>query len=237
MARRIRKSLLLMDKSYAVKRFKQVFREFQKLYPRLVEDLVMKERRVKTGMGSQPLLKLEELKTRGELVMTNVKSNLTAAQDVYEGLRTVMENPRKFKQAVYGGRVFEYIQMAENAHRGDGIKAQALFAQLTQTQIEGFFKSDYYVPFVVEADYEFTGSEEYRNYIQREGESPLITRLQDYVNEVANIAFDTSDQDITDEVVLVKARMTFQEQLDILNQYLGTPATQAQMRAAVKKKP
>ena len=162
-----------MDKSYAVKRFKQVFREFQRLYPDLEQKVGLTPRRARRDLAS-PLFKLEEIKRKGELVLTDVKRNLPKAQEVYAELKDVLESPTGFVSQVYKGRVSEYIAMAERANTGDGIRAQQLFNELTEDEIREFFQSPNFVPIGV------YGSEDLVDYNNAFGESPLITRLREF---------------------------------------------------------
>jgi hypothetical protein len=189
-----------MDKSYAKKRFKLVFREFQRMMPEIEKTLALPSRKSLRGLN-MPLTKLRELQEAGQEVMVNFKNNLPQAQAIYQALGPVLENKRQFIAAIYGDRIIDYVQMAERARPGDGLKVQALLGRLSPTQIKQFFQSSYFIPIGA------FGSEELESYNAAFGESPLVSRLQDYVADAETLTDDLDELDptqIEDRIIFAK---------------------------------
>ena len=165
-----------MNKYYARKRFKEVFDVFDKEAAKIIKKLELPNRRASFGAGR--IDQLRELQQRGRLASKFIKTNLELAQEVYEEIAPLVREPETFRESITAARVGEYVAMAERANIGDGDTAATIFESMSLEMTEEFFQSSQFVPIRPEPSPE--GG--LQDYIDAEGESPVITRLKEFAN-------------------------------------------------------
>lgn len=171
-----RKPLSAMNKYYARKRFKEVFEYFDKEATSIIKKLDLPNRRAAFGAGR--IDQLRELQERGRLATKFIKTDIALAEEVYAEIAPLVREPEGFREAITAARVAEYVSMADRVNPGDGDTAAFIFEAMSPEMTEEFFQSADFVPIRPEPSPE--GG--LQDYIDAEGESPVITRLRDFAN-------------------------------------------------------